>query len=173
MIPWIPAGKQTWQVKGEEMSMLPAQRGLFFEEFEAGQHVTTPGRTITEGDIVTFAGLSGDYNTIHTNAEYSRTTPFGQRIAHGLLVLSIASGLVTRSGIMEGTVMAFREIENWKFIKPVFIGDTIHVEIEVTETKAIPRLGGGTVYINLQVNNQSNEVVMKGNWNALFMSKPA
>ena len=155
------------------MSMLPAQRGLFFEEFEAGQHVTTPGRTITEGDIVTFAGLSGDYNTIHTNAEYSRTTPFGQRIAHGLLVLSIASGLVTRSGIMEGTVMAFREIENWKFIKPVFIGDTIHVEIEVTETKAIPRLGGGAVFINLQVNNQSNEVVMKGNWNALFMSKPA
>jgi len=155
------------------MSMLPAQRGLFFEEFEAGQHVTTPGRTITEGDIVTFAGLSGDYNTIHTNAEYSRTTPFGKRIAHGLLVLSIASGLVTRSGIMEGTVMAFREIENWKFIKPVFIGDTIHVEIEVTETKAIPRLGGGAVFINLQVNNQSNEVVMKGNWNALFMSKPA
>ena len=155
------------------MNLLPAQRGLYFEEFEAGQHTSTPGRTITEGDIVTFAGLSGDYNMIHTDAEYSRKTHFGQRVAHGLLVLSIASGLVTRSGLIEGTVIAFREIENWKFAKPTYIGDTIHVEIEVTETKAIPRLGGGNVYFNLQVNNQSNEVVMKGNWNVLMMSKPA
>ena len=155
------------------MNLLPAQRGLYFEEFEAGQHTSTPGRTITEGDIVTFAGLSGDYNMIHTDAEYSRKTHFGQRVAHGLLVLSIASGLVTRSGLIEGTVIAFREIENWKFAKPTYIGDTIHVEIEVTETKAIPRLGGGNVYFNLQVNNQSNEVVMKGNWNVLLMSKPA
>jgi len=155
------------------MSMLPAQRGLYFEDFEPGQHVSTVSRTITESDIVTFAGLSGDYNTIHTDAEYSRTTLFGQRIAHGLLVLSIASGLVVRSGIMEGTVIAFREIENWRFTKPVYIGDTIHVEIEVNETKAIPRLGGGNVFINLQVNNQSNEVVMKGNWSLLMKSKPA
>ena len=155
------------------MSVLPAQRGLYFEDFEPGQHVSTVGRTITEGDIVTFAGLSGDHNTIHTDAEYSRSTRFGQRIAHGLLVLSIASGLVIRSGIMEGTVIAFREIENWKFTKPVFIGDTVHVEIEVTETKAIPRLEGGNVFIHLQVNNQSNEVVMKGNWTLLMKSKPA
>lgn len=155
------------------MSLLPAKRGMYFEEFQPGQHVSTPGRTITESDIVTFAGLSGDYNLIHTDAEYSRTSPFGQRVAHGLLVVAIASGLSTRSGIMEGTVMAFREINDWKFIKPVLIGDTIHVEMEVTETKAFPRLGGGAVFINLQINNQSNEVVMKGNWTVLIMSKPA
>ena len=155
------------------MSMLPAQRGLYFEDFEPGQHVSTVSRTITESDIVTFAGLSGDYTTIHTDAEYSRTTLFGQRIAHGLLVLSIASGLLIRSGIIEGTVIAFREIENWRFTKPVFIGDTVHVEVEVTETKAIPRLEGGNVFFNLQVNNQSNEVVMKGNWSLLMKSKPA
>jgi 3-hydroxybutyryl-CoA dehydratase len=155
------------------MSMIPAQRGLFFEEFQAGQHVSTPGRTITESDIVAFAGLSGDYNLIHTDAEYSRTTQFGQRVAHGLLCLSIASGLATRSGIMEGTVMAFREINNWKFVKPVFIGDTIHVEMDVTETKAFPRLGSGAVFINIQINNQVNEVVMKGVWTALIMSKPS
>jgi len=155
------------------MTLLPAQRGMYFEEFQAGQHVTTPGRTITESDIVTFAGLSGDYNLIHTDAEYSKRSPFGQRVAHGLLCVSIASGLATRSGIMEGTVMAFREINNWKFIKPVFIGDTIHVELDVTETKAFPRLGGGAVFINMQVNNQANEVVMKGIWTVLIMSKPA
>ena len=74
---------------------------------------------------------------------------------------------------MEGTVIAFREIENWKFTKPVFIGDTIHVEIEVSETKAIPHLEGGNVFVNLQVNNQTNEVVMKGNWILLMKSKPA
>jgi 3-hydroxybutyryl-CoA dehydratase len=159
--------------KGVHMSLIPAQRGMFFEQFQAGQHVTTPGRTITESDIVAFAGLSGDYNLIHTDSEYSKNSPFGQRVAHGLLCLSIASGLATRSGIMEGTVMAFREINNWKFIKPVFIGDTIHVEMDVTETKAFPRLGGGAVFINLQVNNQVNEVVMKGIWTALIMSKPS
>jgi 3-hydroxybutyryl-CoA dehydratase len=155
------------------MSTPPTQRGLFFEEFQPGQHVTTPGRTITESDIVSFAGLSGDYNLIHTDAEYSRTSPFGQRVAHGLLCLSIASGLATRSGIMEGTVMAFREINNWKFIKPVLIGDTIHVEMDVIETKPYLRLNGGSVIIEIHVNNQNNETVMKGTWNALIMSKPA
>lgn len=154
------------------MTLLPSKRGMYFEEFEPGQHVTTPGRTITESDLVSFAGLSGDYNLIHTDAEYSRTTPFGQRVAHGLLCVSIASGLATRSGIMEGTVMAFREITNWKFIKPVFIGDTIHVELDVNDTKPLPRLGGGAVFINVQINNQSNDVVMKGTWMVLIMSKP-
>jgi 3-hydroxybutyryl-CoA dehydratase len=155
------------------MSPIPAQRGMYFEEFQPGQHVVTPGRTSTESDIVTFAGFSGDYNLIHTDAEYSRSSPFGQRVAHGLLCLSIASGLATRSGIMEGTVMAFREINNWKFVKPVFIGDTIHVEMHVIETKVFPRLGGGSVIIEIHVNNQANETVMKGTWTALIMSKPA
>jgi acyl dehydratase len=146
---------------------------MYFEEFQPGQHVVTPGRTITESDIVTFAGLSGDYNLIHTDAEYSRSSPFGARVAHGLLCLSIGSGLATRSGIMEGTVMAFREINNWKFVKPVYIGDTIHVEMDVIETKALQRLGGGSVVIDLHINNQAGVTVMKGTWTALIMSKPA
>lgn len=154
------------------MPSLPSQRGLWFEEFKVGLGVSTPGRTITESDIVTFAGLSGDYNLIHTDAEYSRSAPFGQRVAHGLLVLSIASGLATRSGIMEGTVMAFREINNWKFIKPIFIGDTIQVEMEVMETKALPRVGGGSVNVELSILNQKGETTMKGTWTVLIMSKP-
>ena len=102
------------------MSNLASQRGLWFEEFEVGQRIITPGRTITESDIVSFAGLSGDYNQIHTNAEFSSKTPFGKRVAHGLLVLSIASGLAMRTGVLEGTVLAFREINNWKFSLPSF-----------------------------------------------------
>ena len=147
-------------------------RGLYFEEFEVGQKIMTVGRTVAENDIFEFAGLSGDYNQIHTDAEFSKNTPFGQRVAHGLLGLSIASGLAMRTGMLEGTVIAFREINNWKFVNPVFIGDTVHVEMEVAETKALPRIGGGSVIVTLDVKKQSGETVMKGNWTVLVMSKP-
>lgn len=150
----------------------PAVRGMYFEEFEVGFKLVTAGRTVTEGDIVTFAGLSGDFNQIHTDEVYSQSAPFGRRVAHGLLGLSIASGLAVQTGMMEGTIMAFREVNNWKFIKPIYIGDTIHVEIEVLETKALPRIGGGSVVIELDVKNQDGESTMKGTWNALFHSKP-
>jgi 3-hydroxybutyryl-CoA dehydratase len=146
-------------------------RGLYLEEFEVGQSFTTSARTITESDIITFAGLSGDYNQIHTDAEFARSTPFGQRVAHGLLILGIASGLAMRSGVLEGTVLAFREILDWKFIKPVFIGDTIHAVLEVVETKALPRIGGGAVTITLELVNQSGVTTMKGTWNVLVASK--
>lgn len=147
-------------------------RGMYFEEFEVGQRFISAGRTITESDIVTFAGLSGDYNQIHTDAEFSKETPYGQRIAHGLLVTSIASGLVTQSGLIEGTVIAFREIDQWKFTKPVFIGDTVHVETEVVATRPLRRLGGGAVELTVSVVNQRQEVVMKGVWKVLIASKP-
>jgi acyl dehydratase len=154
------------------MSPLPAiPRGMWFEEFEVGQVVSTTGRTVTESDIVTFAGLSGDFNQIHIDQHYSKAAPFGQRVAHGLLGLSIASGLAVQSGVMEGTIMAFREINNWKFSSPILIGDTIHVRITIMNTKAMPRLGGGLVEIELAVINQREEITMKGNWSVLIQSK--
>ncbi len=146
--------------------------GLYFEEFTVGQKIVTVGRTIAESDIFTFAGLSGDFNQIHTDAEFARTTPFGQRVAHGLLGVAITSGLAMRTGVLEGTVIAFREINEWKFSKPVFIGDTIHAEMTVTETKSLPRLGGGSVTIVFDVKNQKDETVMKGTWVVLVASKP-
>ena len=154
------------------MNPLPPQRGMYFEEFEAGQRIITVGRTVTESDIVTFAGLSGDYNQIHTDADYSNKGPFGQRVAHGILGLSIASGLAVQTGILEGTVLAFREIKNWKFSKPIFIGDTIHVELEVKETKSYRRLGGGAVVIAMTVKNQDGDAVMSGVWNVLMAARP-
>lgn len=153
-------------------STIPAIRGMYFEEFEVGQRVISPARTVTESDVVGFAGISGDFNQIHTDAVYAEDTPFGARVAHGLLGLSIASGLAVRTGVLEGTVIAFREINNWKFSKPVYIGDTIHVEMEVAKTKALRRLGGGNVEIVLDVKNQKDETVMKGTWSTLVMSKP-
>jgi acyl dehydratase len=145
---------------------------MYFEEFEAGQQVITAGRTVTESDIVAFAGLSGDYNQIHVDAQFSQTSPFGQRVAHGLLCLAIGSGLLVQTGVMEGTIMAFREINNWKFIKPVYIGDSLHVVAEVTETKAMRRIGGGAIMLALNLINQDGENVMKGTWTALIASRP-
>jgi acyl dehydratase len=147
-------------------------RGYYFEDFEIDMEFTSSARTITESDIVSFAGLSGDYNQIHTDEEFSKSTPFGQRIAHGLLITSIASGLVAQSGLLEGTVIAFREIDQWKFTKPVFIGDTIHVVMKVVEKKIYKRLGGGTIRIYVDVLNQNDETVIKGIWIALMASKP-
>lgn len=147
-------------------------RGLYFEEFQLGEVVVSAGRTITEADIVNFAALSGDYNQIHTDAEFAKGTPFGQRIAHGLLVLSVATGLVAQLGFIEGTVIAFRELA-WKFSKPVFIGDTIHVIVEIANLKPLPRLGGGSVVLKVRVITQKDEVVARGEWNALMASKPA
>ncbi|GER77970.1 MAG: MaoC/PaaZ C-terminal domain-containing protein [Anaerolineales bacterium] len=146
--------------------------GLYFEEFSVGQKIASVGRTVTEGDIMTFAGLTGDYNQIHTDAAFAATTQFGQRIAHGLLGLSIAVGLLMRTGALEGTVLAFREIVEWKFVRPVFIGDTLRVEMEVKELKAMPRIGGGQALVALDVKNQKDETLMRGTLAVLVASKP-
>jgi acyl dehydratase len=143
---------------------------MHFEEFELGLEIQTAARTITESDIVTFAGLSGDFNFIHINAEGAKASPFGQRVAHGMLVASIASGLAVQQGFIDGTTLAFREL-TWKFTKPVFIGDTIYVEIKVIETKAMPKLGGGLVTFEARVVNQHDDLVHKGEWRMLIKGR--
>jgi len=147
-------------------------RGLYFEEFEAGAELVTPGRTITETDIQLFAGLTGDYTQLHTNAEFCKDTIFGQRVAHGLLGLSIASGLAARLGFIEGTAVALREV-TWKFTGPIFIGDTIHLLVNVAEKKAMPRLGMGLITFDVSLINQKDEVAQKGQWKALIQSQDA
>jgi 3-hydroxybutyryl-CoA dehydratase len=152
---------------------LVARTGLYFEEFDVGQSITSVGRTVTEADVVAFAALSGDWNAIHTDAEFAAQHPFGQRVAHGLLCMSIASGLAMRLGFLEGTALAFREIGNWKFSLPVFMGDTIHVRATVTETKPMPRLGGGLVTLKVEILNQDDKVVQRGTWGVLVQGQEA
>jgi len=154
-----------------EKRELTAPKGLYFDEYEVGQSITSQGRTVTEADVVAFASLSGDWNPLHTDAEFASTHPFGQRVAHGLLVLSIASGLAIRLGFMEETVLAFREIGDWKFSLPVFFGDTVRVQATVIETKAMPRLGGGLVTLKVQILNQDDKVVQRGNWGVLVRGR--
>jgi acyl dehydratase len=153
------------------MSELPHPRGRYFEELEIGYAVETPARTITESDVMHFAGLSGDYNQLHTDAEYAKGTGFGERIAHGLLGLSVVSGLVSRMGFGEGTVEAFTALE-WKFRGPIKFGDTIRARFVVKRKKKIARLGGGFVVFDVEVLNQEDDVVQKGTWTLLMKSTP-
>lgn len=146
-------------------------RGMYFEEFEVGIEVVSPGRTITEADVVAFAGVSGDYNQLHTDEEFAKGLMFGQRIAHGMLVLSIATGLAARLGFIEGTALAFREL-TWKFSQPVFFGDTIYIKATCKETKPMPRLGGGVVKFDVRVADQDGKTVQRGEWQLLMASRP-
>jgi acyl dehydratase len=145
---------------------------MYFEEFAIGHRITTAARTVTEADVVAFAALSGDWNPIHTDAEFAATTAFGERVAHGLLGLSIATGLAVRMGFMDDTIIAFRSME-WKFSLPIKIGDTIHAVIEVAEAQALPRLGGGQVTFNVEIVNQRGQVTQRGTWAMLVKSRPA
>ena len=144
--------------------------GHFFEEFEDGYTIVSPGRTITESDVCAFAGLSGDYNPLHTDAEFAKGTHFGERIAHGMLGLSMATGLAARLGFIDGTAIAFLGL-NWKFRRPIRLGDTINVVVAVTGKKAMPSMGGGIVNFDVRVVNQSDEVVQRGSWNILVKLK--
>ena len=153
------------------MTDLNRPRGRYFEEFEIGDTVETAARTITETDVVLFAGLSGDYNPLHTDAEFAKGTLFGERVAHGLLGLSIASGLASRLGFVEGTAQAFTALE-WKFRGPIRIGDTIRVQARVRQKKEMPRLGGGFVVFDVAILNQRGETVQKGAWTVLIKSAP-
>lgn len=145
-------------------------RGMYFEELTEGTEVVSQARTITEADLVNFAGLTGDTNPMHTDAEYGKTTPFGERIAHGMLGLSYAVGLAWQLGFMDGTVLAFTGLE-WKFRGPIKIGDTIHVVGKVKQTKPMKAAGGGFVVFAMRVLNQRDETVQQGEWTALIKGK--
>lgn len=133
--------------------------GLYFEDFETAGELRTRGRTITEADIVTFAGVTGDFVELHTNEEYAKQTKFGARIAHGALIFSISIGLATRTNLLDDTLLAFAGVDKLRFVAPVFIGDTIYATKKVAERRELgPDLG--TVVFETRVLNQRNELVL-------------
>lgn len=146
--------------------------GLFFEEYEVGAVYTTPGRTITEADVVNYAGVSGDYYPLHTDEEFSRKTVFGTRVAHGLLGMSVAFGLAFRLGISEGTTLAFLALEDWRFLGPIKFGDTIHVRMTIVEKRPSSKSGRGIVKRRLSLVNQGGEVVQEGTAVVLVACRP-
>jgi len=132
-----------------------------FEDIQVGDEYVSPGRTITEADIVAFAGLSGDYNVLHTDAEFMKGSIFGERIAHGLLGLSISSGLGTRAIPRPFATLAFLGLR-WRFKGPIKIGDTIKVRMKVTDKKETSKPDRGIVTIQRVVLNQRGELVQEG-----------
>ncbi len=153
------------------MAELATGNAKYFDDLTEGAIFVTPGRTIGESDVNAFAGISGDFNEVHTNEEFAKKTPWGTRIAHGLLTVAIGSGLQSRLGIWDGTVLAGLE-QNWRFPAPVLIGDTIHVRLEIRELKATSKPDRGVVVRNIQIVNQRGQVVAEGNCPILVKRRP-
>lgn len=135
---------------------------LYFEDLEPGQTFVSTGRTITEADVVNFAGLSGDFNQIHLDAEAAKRTMYGQRVAYGVLGLSIATGLLDRIGLFRESMAAMLGIESWTFAHPIFIGDTVHLKLTIESTRLTSRGDRGVVRRRMELINQRDEVVQHG-----------
>lgn len=145
-------------------------RGMYFSQFEVGQRFVSQGRTVTEADVVMFAGLSGDYNPLHTDATFAARTPFGQRVAHGMLVASISTGLGQTLGIFEGTTLALMS-QGFEYKAPTFFGDTIRLSLTVESTKPSAKGGRGVVMFRSEVLKSDDSVVIGGHWTVLFADR--
>ena len=133
----------------------------FFEDVEIGQVFESVGRTITDAEVSAFAGLSGDFNQLHTDDEFAKKSPFGGRIAHGLLIVSIMTGLTQRMGIFEGTALALLDLR-WQFKRVVKIGDTVRFRMTITEKSETSTPERGVIARHYEVLNQDDDVVQEG-----------
>ena len=145
-------------------------RGMYFSEFQVGAEFVTGRRTITETDVVMFAGLSGDYNPLHTDAVFAEKTPFKQRIAHGMLTVSISTGLSQTLGIFEGTTIALMQ-QTFTYKAPVFFGDTIHLKLIVESVHPSSKGGKGRVVFRSEIIKQDGTIVNEGSWMVMFRDK--
>ncbi|TYL37725.1 monoamine oxidase [Natronococcus pandeyae] len=144
----------------------------YFEDFEEGQTFESVGRTVTEADFVMHSALAGDWTELHTNKEYAEDGPFGERIAHGPMTFVQATGFVYRTGIVERTAFAFLGMNYMDLPNPVHIGDTLSLDIEVTETKDVgSRDDAGLVVLDTEMTNQEDTVVFQGDMKFLIKTK--
>ena len=143
----------------------------YFEDFAIGDEFITPGRTVTEADVMLFAGLTGDYNRIHTDAEYMKDSAFGERIAHGLLGLALVNGLKYRTDFDSDGVIAFLGL-TWKFTGPIRFSDTIHALIRIAAKRKTSKPDRGIMVQSVQVLNQRGEVVQEGEFTSMLKRRP-
>jgi len=148
-------------------------RGKCIEEFEVGQVDESRARTITETDVVTFSWVSGDVNPMHTDAVHSAKSPIGQRIAHGALGLSIATGLSAGLGYLEGTAVAALGIDEWKFLKPILFNDTVRLRATVVSTRPTSKPDRGVLVRRMELVNQRDEIVQSGLMTTMVLSRAA
>lgn len=142
----------------------------YLEDFQVGEQFPIPAKTLTDAHFVCFAGLTGDQHPIHYDDDYAKTTRFGKRVAHGLLLTALtAVGASTLSSMLEGSIVAFVE-QSARFLKPVFIGDTITPELEVSEV--VPKTDVGLLRLTTRVKNQRGEIVLEGMHAYLIKKRP-
>jgi acyl dehydratase len=143
----------------------------YLEDLTAGDVFTSAARTITESDVVAFAGLSGDFNPIHTDVEFAKETPYGQRVVYGLLGLSMLTGLLDRTGLFSGSAIAMLGIRDWTFTAPLFIGDTIRFRLTIIDVRRARSGDRGVVQRYFELINQHDEVVQKGHIDILVRAR--
>ncbi|MBT3532995.1 MAG: acyl dehydratase [Rhodospirillaceae bacterium] len=148
-------------------------RGMYYEDFEVGMELVTPRRTVTLTDIVNFASLSGDFNAPHSDHEFCKSQPYGEPIAHGPLVWSIAGGLGYASGITDGTIVAMLGVDDWRIHLPVKHGDTIHVVQKVSFKRTTSKPNMGIVEFDREIRNQREEVVQSAKLTNMFLCRPS
>lgn len=147
-------------------------RGRYYEDFEVGDELISPARTVTNTDIVNFACLSGDFNEVHTNFEYCKTTQFGEPIAHGPLVYAIMGGLQYASGVNDGTLIALLQIDQWRMIDAVKHGDTIRLFSTVLEKTETSKPDRGIITFRRQCIKQDGKVAQEMIAKLLYRRKP-
>jgi acyl dehydratase len=146
---------------------------LYLEDLAAGQVFVTPGRTITEADVVSFAAWTNDNNQVHTDAEFAKTTRYGQRVVHGMLGASLCLGLIARTGVFEGSAVALLGIDGWRFTAPIFIGDTVTCTVEILSTRPTSSGRNGIVERRVTLRNQKSETVQEGRMDLMVLTRAA
>lgn len=148
-------------------------RSLYFEDFEVNQTFKSSGRTITETDLTFFSMLSGDWNPIHANVEYAKTTRYKQRVVHGTLGIAIATGMLHELGIFDRSAVAMLDLKEWLFLQPIFVGDTIRLQLTILDTELGRSGRTGRVGRRFQLLNQNNVLVQEGLSDVLVLTKTA
>ncbi|WP_319457078.1 MULTISPECIES: MaoC/PaaZ C-terminal domain-containing protein [unclassified Mycobacterium] len=146
---------------------------MYYEDFYPGQEFTSQARTITESDVVSFACWSWDTNPVHTDAESAGQGRFGERIAHGLLGISVAMGLASRLGIFEGSSIALLGVENWRFVAPILIGDSLRCNVRIIDTSLTSKQDAGVLRRRFTLVNQRDDTVQQGDIALMVARRPA
>jgi acyl dehydratase len=145
-----------------DVESTPTGLPLYLEDLQAGQSFVSPGRTITEADVMSFAAWTNDNNQVHTDAEFAKGTRYGQRIVHGMLGASLCLGLIARTGVFEGSAVALLGIDQWRFTAPIFIGDTVTCTVDILSTRPTSKGDFGIVERQVTLRNQRSEIVQSG-----------
>lgn len=145
---------------------------LYYEDLEIGQTFRSPARTVTEADLTIFSMVSGDWNPIHSDAEFARRTPYGERIVHGTLGIAIVTGMFDRLGIFEESALALLGIDEWRFRAPILVGDTIHMELEIAEKRLTSKGDRGIIDRRIRLVRHDGTVLQDGRMGMMIKLRP-